>query len=73
MFLIFVFSMATFRANGWLEFAILVDGIDTTIVIEKCLCAMFGFQPGSQHIFEDVVYNNVSSSMYQISITIVQG
>jgi hypothetical protein len=37
---------------------------------------MFGFQLGSLHIFKDVVYdanNNVSSSMYQISIITVQG
>jgi hypothetical protein len=37
---------------------------------------MFGFQPRSLHIFKDVAYdanNNVSSLVYQISISIVQG
>ncbi len=75
-FLISIFSMANFCVDGWPNFTIFVNGTDITIVIEKCLCVMFGFQPGSQHIFKDVTYdanNNISSSMYQISIDIVQG
>jgi hypothetical protein len=35
--------MATFHAKGQLELTILVDGTDTIVVSEKCLCAMFGF------------------------------
>jgi hypothetical protein len=68
--------MATFRVNGYLELTILVDGIDTIIVIEECLCAMFVFQLGSLYIFKDAAYdanNNVSSSVYQISIAKIQG
>jgi hypothetical protein len=38
--------MATFCVGGQPELTILVDGIDITIVIEKCLCAMFSFQHG---------------------------
>jgi hypothetical protein len=68
--------MAMFCANGWLELTILVDGIDTTVVTEKCLCVMFGFQLGSLYILKDATYdtnNNVSSLMYQIYITTIQG
>jgi hypothetical protein len=43
--------MATFRVDGRPKLTILVDGIDTTVVTKKCLCAMFGFQLGSLHIF----------------------
>jgi hypothetical protein len=49
------------------QFTILVNGIDATMVFEKCLCAMFGFQPKPLHISKDVAYdvnNNVSSSVY---------
>jgi hypothetical protein len=35
--------MATFRVDGRLELTILGNGIDIILVIEKCLCAMFGF------------------------------
>ncbi len=63
----YVFSMATFRVEGLLELIILVDGIDTTTVFKKYLCAMFGFQLGSLHISKDATYdahNNVSNLMY---------
>lgn len=68
--------MATFCVGGQPELTILVDGIDITIVIEKCLCAMFSFQHGWLHIFNYAPYdanNNISSSMYQISIATIQG
>jgi hypothetical protein len=28
--------MATFHADGWFKFTILVDGIDNIVVFEKC-------------------------------------
>jgi hypothetical protein len=68
--------MATFCADGWPEFTILVDGTDTIMVFAICLCVMFGFQPRSLHISKDVVYdmnNNVSSLMYQMFVITVQG
>jgi hypothetical protein len=68
--------MATFCVGGQFELTILIDGIDITIVIEKCLCVMFSFQHGSLHIFKDAAYdanNNISSSVYQISIATIQG
>jgi hypothetical protein len=59
--------MATFRVEGWLELIILVDGIDTIMVLKKYSCAMFGFQLFSLHISKDATYdvnNNVSNLMY---------
>jgi hypothetical protein len=35
--------MVTFRVDSRFELTILVDGTDTIVVTEKCLCAMFGF------------------------------
>jgi hypothetical protein len=35
--------MATFCVDGWPELTILIDGTNTIVVFEKCLCAMFGF------------------------------
>jgi hypothetical protein len=35
--------MATFHVEGKLELTILTDDFGIMHVIEKCLCAMFGF------------------------------
>jgi hypothetical protein len=60
----------------WLKLTILVNDINTIVVFEKCLCAMFGFQLGSLHMSKDATYdvnNNVSSLVYQMLIATTQG
>jgi hypothetical protein len=40
-------------------------------VIDKCLCVMFGFHPGTMHVFKDNAYddnNNIIRSIYQVPI-----
>jgi hypothetical protein len=56
--------MATFHALGCLDLIIKIDDLGMTIVSERCLCAMFAFQPSSSHISKDVLYdsNNFASS-----------
>jgi hypothetical protein len=59
--------MATFYAQGKLDLTILDDNLGISHVIEKCPCAMFGFQLGTMHISKDDAFddnNNVTRSIY---------
>jgi hypothetical protein len=55
--------MATFYVQGKPNFTILDDDLGIFHVIEKFLCAMFGFQLGTLHISKDNAFddnNNVT-------------
>jgi hypothetical protein len=68
--------MVTFHAIGRFELSIMVDNSWTIAISEHCLFDMFAFQPSSLHISKDVSYdyiNFVSSSLYQIPMTSLQG
>jgi hypothetical protein len=57
--------MATFHVEGKLELTILTDDFGIMHVNEKCLCAMFSFQPGTMHIFKDnMCDDNVTKFVY---------
>jgi Tat protein secretion system quality control protein TatD with DNase activity len=68
----FIFSkMATFHAKGKVELIVPVDTFGILHVIEKCLCAMFGFHPRTVHVSKDETYddnNNVINSIYQVLV-----
>jgi hypothetical protein len=59
--------MATFHAKGKVELIIPVDEFGILYVIEKCLCVMFDFHPGTIHVSKDdvcIANNNVIRSIY---------
>jgi hypothetical protein len=62
--------MATFYVEGKPELTIILgDNLGICHVIEKCLCAMFEFQPLTMHISKDNAFannNNVTKSVYQV-------
>jgi hypothetical protein len=63
--------MATFHAEGKVGFIVLANDFGISHVIEKCLCAMFGFHSGIVHVSKDETYddnNNVIGSNYQVPI-----
>ncbi len=67
--------MATFCAKRQPKLTILIDEYDIITISKQCLCAKFGFQPGSLHISKDVAYdvnNKVSSLMYQMPTIIAR-
>jgi len=69
-------NTVTFHVPGRLNFTITVDNSRTIVVFEHCLCAMFAFQPYFLHISKGILYdynNFVSSSLYQIPTTSLQG
>jgi hypothetical protein len=45
--------MANFNVKGKVELIVLVDNFKISHVIEKCLCAMFGFHSGLVHVSKD--------------------
>lgn len=68
--------MATFHAKGKPKLTILSDDYGITHVIEKCLCAMFGFRLETMHISKDDMYddnNNVIRFVYQALLLSAQG
>jgi hypothetical protein len=63
--------MATFHVEGKVELIVLADNFRILHVIEKCLCAMFGFHSGIVHVSKDEAYddnNNVIRSIYQVPV-----
>jgi hypothetical protein len=63
--------MATFHVEGKVELIVLADNFRILHVIEKCLCAMFGFHSGIVHVSKDETYddnNNVIRSIYQVPV-----
>ncbi len=69
-------KMATFHAKSKPKLTILSDDYGITHVIEKCLCAMFGFRLETMHISKDDMYddnNNVIRFVYQALLLSAQG
>jgi hypothetical protein len=62
--------MATFHVEGKLELTILIDDFGIMHVIEKYLCAMFGFQLGT---VDNTCDDNVIEYVYQIPLFNAQG
>jgi Tat protein secretion system quality control protein TatD with DNase activity len=63
--------MATFHAKGKVELIVSIDDFWVLHVIEKCLCAMFGFHPRIVHVSKDELYdhiNNVIRSIYHVLV-----
>ncbi len=61
--------MATFHAEGKVGLIVPTNDFGISHVIEKCLCAMFGFHSGIVHVSKDKMYddnNNVIRSIYQV-------
>jgi hypothetical protein len=52
--------MATFYAEGKVDFMILIDDSKNARITEKCLLYMFGFQCGFIHVSRDDVYDDNS-------------
>jgi hypothetical protein len=66
--------MATSHVEGKLELTIITDNFGIMHVIEKCLCAMFGFQLGTMHISKDnMCDDNVTKFVYHIPFPSAQG
>jgi hypothetical protein len=68
--------MATFHAEGKTKFIGRSDKFGISHVIEKCLCAMFGFHPRMVHVPKDDAYdanNNVIRSIYQVPVIVDLG
>ncbi len=64
-------TMATFHAEGKVELIVPVDNFGILHVIEKCLCAMFGFHLKTIHVSKDETYddnNNIIRSIYQVLV-----
>jgi hypothetical protein len=53
-------KMATFCGKGKPKLIVFSDDYGIAHVIEKCLCAMFGFQPGTMHISKDNAYDDTT-------------
>jgi hypothetical protein len=64
-----------FHVIGCSDLIIMVDNSRTSTIFEHCMCVMFVFQLGSL-MYKDISYdynNFVSSSLYQIPTTSLQG
>jgi hypothetical protein len=59
--------MATFHAEGKVEFIVPFDEFGISHVIKKCMCVIFNFHLRSIHVSKDDAYdakNNVFRSIY---------
>jgi hypothetical protein len=69
--------MATFYVEGKPKLTIILgDNLKICHVIEKCLCAMFGFQPFTVHISKDDAFddnNSVIKFVYQVLLMSAHG
>ncbi len=64
-------KMGTFHAKGKVELIVPIDDFGISHVIEKCLCAMFGFHLINIQVSKDETFddnNNVIRSNYQILV-----
>jgi hypothetical protein len=50
--------MANFHVEGKVELIVHVHDFKISHVIEKCLCAMFGFHYGPIHVSKDEAYDD---------------
>jgi hypothetical protein len=60
-------KMENFHANDKAKLIIPTNNFGISHVIDKCLCAMFGFHPIIVHVSKDKAYddnNNVIKSIY---------
>jgi hypothetical protein len=71
-----IYRVAMFHVEEHPKLTILANDFGIAHIIERCLCVMFGFQPGIVHISKDDAYddnNNVTIIVYQVSIIITPG
>jgi hypothetical protein len=63
--------MATFHVEDKVKLIVHANKFGISHVIEKCLCAMFGFHLGIVHVSKNDAYdgnNNVIISIYQVLV-----